>query len=348
MQNPTANLAATAALCLALAVPGSSALAQANTILINGKVLTVDKAFSTHQAIAISGERILATGETAAIRALANKDARIIDLGGRTVIPGLTDSHIHAVRAALTYSIEVNWTGIRSLAEGMARIREAATRAAPGQWVIVAGGWRDTQFAEARKPTQAELIAAAPNNPVFVQHLYDWLLLNPAGLEKLGIADEKDLPRGGKLVMRDGKATGEILGGALVYGALFEKLPRPTFAQEVDGTRQFFRELNRLGLTGLIDPAGVSVFPANYKPLYALWRDKQLSVRVSYYISSQVRGKELEDYKNLTQLSPSHFGDDMLRFGGIGEIVTWGAWTNNDISPEVKNVTCGRAQLGRR
>lgn len=104
----------------------------------------------------------------------------------------------------------------------------------------------------------------------------------------------------------------------------------------MDGTKQFFRELNRLGLTGLVDPAGVSVFLANYKPINTLWRDKHLTMRVSYFVSSQNRGKELEDYRNLLQLVPSNFGDDMLRFGGIGEIVTWGAWTNNEISPDVK------------
>lgn len=225
----------TSAAIAALLAMGGIAQAQllADRVLLNGKVVTVDKDFSIKQAIAISGERILATGTSQEMRALAKKDAQIVDLGGRTVIPGLTDSHMHAVRAALTYSIEVNWIGVRSLTEGLARIRDAAAKAKPGQWIIVAGGWRDSQFAESRKPTQAELIAAAPDHPVFVQHLYDWLLLNPKGLETLGIKTEADLPRGGKLVTgTDGNPTGEILGGALVYSILFEKLPRPTFEQK--------------------------------------------------------------------------------------------------------------------
>src|SRR6185295_5195533 len=100
---------------------------------------------------------------------------RVVDLGGRTIIPRLIDSHLHAIRAALSFTTEVNWIGTRSLPEAMARIRAAAQRMPPGAWLIVAGGWNELQFAERRRPTQAELEAAAPNNPAYVQLGYGWV-----------------------------------------------------------------------------------------------------------------------------------------------------------------------------
>ncbi len=115
------------------------------------------------------------TGTSADLRKMAGADARSIDLQGRTVIPGLIDSHMHAIRAALSFSTEVNWIGARSLAEALDRIREASHRMPPGAWLIVAGGWTVQQFSENRRPTQAELVAAAPDNPVYIQLGYGWV-----------------------------------------------------------------------------------------------------------------------------------------------------------------------------
>jgi predicted amidohydrolase YtcJ len=321
--------------CLTLTRPSAHAQSLAEQILFNGKILTVDQDFSAKEALAIRDGRILATGSTADMQTYAGDKTQKIDLGGRTVIPGLTDMHLHGIRAALTYSIEVSWIGVPSLQEALARIKAAAQKAAPGTWIIVAGGWTDIQFKEKRKPNQAELVAAAPDNPVYIQHLYEWVLLSPRAMAEMQIAGDADLPKFGKLVRDDsGKPTGEIEGNGITFTALFNKLPRPSFAQEVEGTKAFFHELNRLGVTGFIDPAGVSVGPASYQPLFKLWQDNQQTVRVAYTISSQKPGAELEDYKALTQLMPSGFGDDMLRFAGIGEIVTWAAWTDGDPSDE--------------
>jgi predicted amidohydrolase YtcJ len=311
------------------------AQAAADQILFNGKVLTVDKDFSIKEALAIRDGRILATGTTAEMQKLAGSNTQRVDLDGRTVIPGLTDMHLHGIRAALTYAIEVSWIGVPSLEEALARIKAAAQKAPPGTWIIVAGGWTGIQFKERRKPTQAELVAAAPDNPVYIQHLYEWVLLSPRAMTEMQISSDADLPKFGKLVKDEaGKPTGEIEGNGVTFTALFNKLPRPSFAQEIEGTKAFFHELNRLGVTGFIDPAGVSVGPASYQPLFKLWQDKQQNVRVAYTISSQKPGAELEDYKQLTQIMPSGFGDDMLRFAGIGEIVTWAAWTDGDPTDE--------------
>src|ERR1700730_6420068 len=137
----------------------------ADTILFNGKILTVDKDFSTQQALAIGHGQVLASGTSAAMKKLAGDKTRLIDLGGRTVIPGLTDGHIHGIRAALTFGTEVNWIGVPTLKEALEKIREAAHSQKPGSWIVVAGGWTEEQFAETRRPTPARIAAVAPDNP---------------------------------------------------------------------------------------------------------------------------------------------------------------------------------------
>jgi len=137
----------------ALALVSSASVASAqgvDTVLFNGKVLTVDADFSVREALAIADGKVFATGTTEAIKKLADGRTRQIDLGGRTVIPGLTDGHIHGVRAALTFGTEINWIGVPSLKEALEKIRQAAAAQPAGSWIVVAGGWTEEQFSEKR------------------------------------------------------------------------------------------------------------------------------------------------------------------------------------------------------
>jgi predicted amidohydrolase YtcJ len=287
--------------------------------------------------VAITDGKILATGTSAAMRELAGKDAKLIDLGGRTVIPGLTDGHIHGIRAALTFGTEVNWIGVPTLKDALEKIGQAAKEQKPGSWIVVAGGWTEEQFAEKRRPTPAEAAAAAPDNPVYIQHLYDWLLLSPKAMEALNIRDDNDVTPGGKLARdSDNKPTGVIEAGGAALGKIFDKLPKPTMEQQIDGSKRFFREMNSLGITGIVDGGGVSMYPANYQAVFRLWQDKQLTVRVAYHLCAPKPGSELADLQNLTQLSPPGFGDAMLHFNGPGEILIWADWTDGDITPDGK------------
>jgi predicted amidohydrolase YtcJ len=323
--------------CLLLvALIASPAWAQnTDTVLTNGKIVTLEAA-GIVEALAVTDGRIVATGRSDEIMRLAGPATRRIDLGGRTVIPGLIDSHMHAIRAALFYATEVNWIGARSIPEAMERVRDKAKAAKPGEWIIVAGGWTPPQFAEKRRPTQAELVAAAPDNPVYIQLFYSNALLTPAGFAALNITRDEDVPPRGTLERdADGKPTGWIAGDNPTISGLFDKLPLPTFEQSVAGTKQFFRELNRLGLTGVSDPGGFNLTAESYRPLFRVWRDNALTVRVIYSLFAQRRGKELEDIQAMTQMLPMGFGDDWLRFNGIGENVTWGLY-NNDAPTEAQ------------
>ena len=299
-----------------------SLLAQdADTVLINGKILTADAQFSAQQALAVRDGKITAVGSTAQIRKLAGAKSWVIDLGGRTVIPGLIDSHMHAIRAASFFATESNWAGVPTLAQALDRIRESAKTKRPGEWVIVGGGWKPEQFKENRLPTQVELTEAAGDHPAYVQMLYAWALLNQRGLDALNIKSDADLPGGGKLD-RDGngKPTGGITGGIV---PLFDRLPRPTLEQQVEGTKKFFRELNRLGMTGVSDPCGNNVTPETYDAINKVWRDRQLTVRVAYTICGFNPPHEVEEYQKYLGLMPMGFGDDMMHFNGIGEQVVW-------------------------
>jgi len=320
-----------AALAL-LAVNGSARAQEADFIFVNGKILTVDPQFSVRQAIAIRESKIVSVGTNADIRKNAGSKTRTIDLQGRTVIPGLIDSHIHASRAGLTFDSEINWTDATSLQEALGRIADMASKSPPGAWMVVAGGWNPHQFKEDRRPTQADLAAAAPNNPVYVQFNYAWVLLSQTAMQALHIASEADLPRGATLEKdAGGKPTGIVNGGVQ---ALYTRIPTRNFDEEIESSRKFFRELNRLGLTGVVDP-GVGASEDN-QVLFTLWKQGQLTVRFNYNHSIG----DLAELKALTEALPMGFGDDMLRFNGIGEgisrVVTDGV-LGTGVTPEPSN-----------
>ena len=208
-------------LVIGIAVP---AWAQSpDTILVNGKILTVDAQSSVREALAVRDGRIVALGTSAQMRALAGAQSRVIDLQGRTVIPGLIDSHLHAIRAALSFTTEVNWIGVRTLEEAIGRVKDAARTMKPGSWLIVAGGWNQQQFKENRRPTQAELVAVAPENPVYIQLGYAWAMLTPLAHKALGLTSEADLPGGGRFDRdANGALTGAITGPQPAIVGLFD------------------------------------------------------------------------------------------------------------------------------
>jgi predicted amidohydrolase YtcJ len=324
-----------AALLAALACCDAAVAQPADTVFLNGKIITYD-GDAPAQALAVRGTIIAAVGRSEDMAALIGPRTVVVELAGRTVIPGLIDSHIHAIRAGLTYRHEVHWTGAASIAEALDRLRQAARTAPKGSWLIVAGGWVDRQFAESRRPTQAEIAAAAPDHHVYVQILYSAVLLSPGGWEALGVERRDALKARLKLDRDDqGRPTGWVSGDNRSISELFDLLPKPGFAQQVAGTRAFFLALNRAGVTGVIDPGGYNLPIAAYQPLFKVWRDGDLTVRVVYSLCAPRRGHERADFETLTAMLPMGLGDDWLRFNGIGENVTWGMY-NNDAPSEAQ------------
>jgi hypothetical protein len=313
------------ALAAALAMVGSTAaLAQApDLVLYNGRIVTLDAKSTMATAIALSKGNITAVGNDRPIRNLATRATRSVDLGGRMVIPGLIDSHLHAIRAGVTHRSEVDWSTVKSLEEGLARIA-ASAKARPGQWVLVPGGWHETQMKEGRAPTSAELAKAGGDSPVYVQHMYDYAVLNPKAMAALGIDKEAKIPPAGKVLLDDkGEPTGRIDGDLATLSALFGRTVKPDFAEQVEGTRAFFKHLASVGLTGVIDPAGGGMSPEAYQPLFQLWQKKELPLRVSFFFNGRP-GREFEDLKQYALMLPRDFGDDWMKALGLGEVMVWG------------------------
>jgi predicted amidohydrolase YtcJ len=322
-----------------LAVAGFSALGgcstfmksetPADTLIVNGRIATLDPRQPNAEAIAIRGERIVAVGNPGEIEKYKGPNTRVIDAGRRIVIPGLNDAHTHFIRGGLTYTNEVRWDGVPSLAEGMRRVREQARRTPPPHWVQVIGGWTWAQFAEKRYPTLEEINAATGDTPCMIMHLYDRAWLNRSAIRVLGW--EKEVPKlFGGFVERDagGTPTGLVMSTTSLASlvAVWLRVPRLSPEEQIASTRHFMREHNRLGVTSVIDAGGGGQnFPENYAAIAKLAADNQLTLRIAYELFAQAPGKELGNYQQWSKLVKLGEGNDYYRMVGAGEYILYAA-----------------------
>jgi len=279
-------------------------------------------------ALAIANGRIVAIGDDPEVRPWIGERTRVVDAGGRRLVPGLIDSHIHAVRAGLSYLDELDWTEVRSLADALGTVRAAASERPAGAWITVMGGWHPTQFRdEPRMPTPAELTAAAPAHPVFVHPLYghdDHAVLNDAALAALGLTGACPDPEGGALGRRpDGSPDGTVRGLAF-YQVMAREVLRPSFERAIESTRAFLGRLASLGLTGVVDAGGLGMAPEKYRAIRALWRRGGLPVRVRLNHGAITRGAENAEMARWLDVLDPGLGDDLLSVLGAGEILHLG------------------------
>ncbi len=301
----------------------------ADVILSNGKIATQDERRSVVQAVAVKDGRFLAAGSDKDVLAFQGSATKVIDLGGRTAIPGLNDSHIHVIRGGLNYNMELRWDGVPSLADALRMLRAQAQRTPPGQWVRVVGGWSEFQFAERRMPTLQELNAAAPETPVFVLHLYARALLNRAALRAVGFTRDTPDPSGGE-IQRDkaGEPTGLLIArpNANILYATLAKGPRLPPEQQMNSTRHFMRELNRLGVTSVIDAGGgFQNYPEDYDVITELHRRGEMTLRIAYNLFTQKPKQEKDDFVRWAKMTSPGQGDDFLRMNGAGEMLVFSA-----------------------
>jgi predicted amidohydrolase YtcJ len=308
-------------------------MADADLIVRNARITTLAAPSATTRAqaraLAVRDGRVLAVGDEAVVMAHAGAGTRVIDGGGRRLVPGLNDSHTHLIRGGLNYNLELRWDGVRSLAEAMAMLKTQVDRTPAPQWVRVVGGFSEHQFLEKRLPTLAELNAIAPDTPVFLLHLYDRALLNRAALRAVGYDRDTPDPPGGR-IERDkaGNPTGLLLArpNALILYATLAKGPRLPEEYRLNSTRQFMRELNRLGITSVIDAGGgFQNYPEDYEVIQALHAAGQLTVRIAYNLFTQNRGGERADFEHWSALLKPHQGDALLRHNGAGEMLVFSA-----------------------
>ncbi|MEL1087646.1 amidohydrolase [Pseudomonas sp. OB66] len=301
----------------------------ADLILFNGQFHTVDREKPLASAVAIKDGRFVAVGNDAEAMALKGNATQVVDMKGRCVIPGLNDSHLHLIRGGLNYNLELRWEGVPSLADALRMLKDQADRTPTPQWVRVVGGWNEFQFAEKRMPTLEEINQAAPDTPVFILHLYDRALLNRAALRVAGYTRDTPNPPGGEIVRdSNGNPTGMLVArpNAMILYSTLAKGPKLPLEYQVNSTRQFMRELNRLGLTSAIDAGGgFQNYPDDYQVIEQLAKDDQLTVRIAYNLFTQKPKEELTDFQNWTGSVKLHQGDDYLRHNGAGEMLVFSA-----------------------
>lgn len=302
---------------------------QADLILFNGCIATQDEARSFVEAVAIKDGRFLAVGTDKDIMGYRGDRTQVIDLNRRTVIPGLNDSHIHLIRGGLNYNLELRWDGVPSLADGLRMLKAQVDRTPPNQWVRIVGGWSEFQFAEKRLPTLDELNQIAPHTPVFILHLYDRALLNQAALKAVGYTKDTPNPPGGWIERdRFGNPTGMLIAkpNALILYATLAKGPKLPYEHQINSTRHFMRELNRLGITSVIDAGGgFQNYPEDYQIISDLHQQGQLTVRIAYNLFTQKPKEEYEDFERWAKMVKPGQGDDLYRMNGAGEMLVFSA-----------------------
>jgi predicted amidohydrolase YtcJ len=300
----------------------------ADIILHNAKIAT-SRVPSFVEAVAIDGAKITAAGRNDEVLRQRGPKTSVLDVKGRTVIPGLNDSHLHVIRGGLNFNMELRWDGVPSLADALRILREQARRTPPPQWVRVVGGWNEFQFAERRMPTLDEINAVSPDTPVFVLHLYDRAILNRAALRACGYGKETPNPPGGE-IQRDkqGNPTGLLIArpNAMILYATLAKGPKFSPDQQENSSRQFMRELNRLGVTSVIDAGGgFQNYPEDYKVVEDLHRRGELTVRIAYNLFTQRPKQELDDFSKWVKMTRPGEGGDFYRMNGAGEMLVFSA-----------------------
>ena len=298
-------------------------------IFRNGQITTLDRANPVASAVAIKDGKFLAVGSDQEIMSLAGSGTRVVDLKRRSVLPGLFDNHTHVIRGGLNYNLELRWDGVRTLADAMDMLRRQVAITPAPQWVRVVGGFTEHQFAEKRLPTIAEINAVAPDTPVFLLHLYDRALLNGAALRAVGYTRDTPEPPGGQITRdANGNPTGLLLAkpNAMILYATLAKGPKLPFDYQVNSTRHFMRELNRLGVTGVIDAGGgFQNYPDDYAVIQKLADEGQMTVRLAYNLFTQKPKEEKEDFLKWTSSVKYKQGNDYFRHNGAGEMLVFSA-----------------------
>ena len=315
--------------------PDTNGTTWADVIIMNGRIATQDERRSFASAAAIKDGRFIDVGSDKDVMAHHGEKTQVIDVQGRTVIPGLNDSHMHPIRGGLNYNMELRWDGVPSLADALRLLKEQAARTPPPQWVRIVGGWSEFQFAERRMPTLDEINTVAPDTPVFVLHLYDRALLNAAALRAVGYTKDTPEPPGGE-IRRDhaGNPTGLLIArpNAMILYSTLAKGPKLAREDQLNSTRLFLSELNRFGVTSAIDAGGgFQNYPDDYEVINALHRSGELSVRLAYNLFTQKPKEELKDFQRWTKMTRPGEGDDFYRVNGAGEMLVYSAADFEDI-----------------
>jgi predicted amidohydrolase YtcJ len=288
---------------------GGRAASAADAVYYNAKIITVDDQFSYAQAVAIAGDKITAVGTNDSVRALAGPNTRLVDLRGMTVIPGLTDNHLHNAGGGPG----VDLSGTRSVDEVLNAVSDRVKRAEPGEVVISNSDWHEAQLKEQRLPLRRDLDKVAPMTPVVLVRGGHEYVLNSAALAKWNIRTTSAQPRGGRITRYgDGELNGELVDTARSLVTLPAEQPR-TLEQRIRDQITEYDKLHAVGLTAVRHP-GDSI--DNYRMRKEMERRGVLTMRVTQLLRLAGAPAAIEQTLKSSGLSPDD-GDALLRLGGM-------------------------------
>lgn len=288
---------------------------EADLVLINGKILTVDAKDSIAQALGIAGEKIVAVGSNEGVKKRASKNARVIDLHGRTATPGLIDTHCHFQEVAALYEIDLSDPSIRQLSDVVKRVQQQVAGAKPGAWVR-GSGWDEGKLAELRYIHAADLDKVSPNNPVWLMHTTGhYGVANSYAMKLAGITRAtKDPPAGTIDRDRDGNPTGVLKESAKDLVAAH--IPAYTREQQKSGLLKILADFNREGMTGVKDPG---IGPEEWSLYRELNAQGKLTVRVfALFLAGTTLDSARQALRTLSGLPrPPQSFDGRLLAGGV-------------------------------
>jgi predicted amidohydrolase YtcJ len=306
--------------------------AGADLIVFNAKITTGSLSQPEASALAVKRGRIYAVGTDAEILGLKDKNTRLIDAGSKRLIPGLDDVHIHVLNER-SYNYNLRWDGVPTLQRALEMLSEQAKRTPEGQWVKVIGGWSPYQFKENRFPTMEEIRKAVPDRPVIVQYAYNRAYLNEPAMKALGVGTDRFPMLPGTEFEKDkqGNYTGIMHAYTFSFIAMEFMVPQPSFEEQVNTLTYAINDLNRFGITSIVD-AGGSSYPQAHTPLEVLKRENRLNIRFPF-IDIQLgnnNGASLIDAEInvVTKTSPVSPGENMhatmahgYEYEGAGELL---------------------------
>ena len=278
-------------------------------VLFNGKVITVDRSFSVHNAVAIIGDRIMAVGSDDQMKTVAGPATRMIDLKGRAVIPGLMDNHLHGAGGGPG----VDLSRARSMADVITALQARAQASKPGDVIVSNGDWHEAQLEEQRLPLRDDLDKVAPQNPVVLVRGGHEYILNSAALSRSNITPDTPQPPGGRITRYpDGRLNGELVDTAKALVRLPPAPPR-TPQQQLEDRVADYKKLNEAGLTGIRHP-GISI--AEYRMLQEIQKRGQLTIRINALLRPSIGPTAVEPLIGNSGIKQGE-GDEWLRIGGI-------------------------------
>lgn len=327
----TANLRSVTTLLLTLTTLAVNAQVAPDIILLNGKIVTVDDYFSIQSAVAISGERVSAIGNDDEIASMTGTGTEVIDLDGRTVIPGLIDNHNHIIRATEYWPNEARLDGVNSRIAALSILEEKALSLPEDEWLMSLGGWTENQFIGNRDDfTLAELDELSGGRPAFVQSTYDHAFVNTPWLDAMDIPvvasrEQRDATTGlASHVVRDetGRATGRMNGGIGMVALALERFPEVSADRQAEAIKTAYSYLNSIGLTTIYDPAGVGISPESYVRINALADRGEATVRMFHTLGGGVPSTPEEAAVVVEQIRAARpfQGNEIVDLIAVGEI----------------------------